>query len=1319
MKHFRSKMLSALQDGDLDSLKEMLEKDLDLETKSFKAILGKRHGRGVGRRRQRLILISAIEEENLDKVKNLLSDGGVNCNDVQENLRYVRRKERLYALHKATLLGLTDIVEVLLDAGANSNVFDQNGNTPLHIAVNQGSTSMVQLLLSCGADPKLTDRRGNAAIHIATSQGHLNLVRTLVEFRADVHQMNSIGHQPVHIAAAAGHFHIIHLLCSSDPRNAMARDSAGQCPLHLAAENGHVETVTALLDLFGVDPNEKNSEGEVPLVRLLHKPYRKNVMRDMVYYYTTFMALVQYGASLDVKSCRGLTLLEIAEASQYTKIAESIKTVKGAANAGQQKNLDTDTCNAKLPSTTNQVTVSKYFARNEQLLNSAASAMVNRKSVQQPSSIQPQQVAKDSLANEYQDVTNLSQQKQVVVSDDEAKSALVPLAKDDGKASETRTGTVCLVKLEPARPDHYVIQTLGPSITSSNSSRSRLHGRTEVDSYVKFCAELAAFDKDIGISDEDFSEDFLSDTDSLENLDCLSNKDTTSVEKQDGKLLKNRENCKLTQDFTVGELISYFEDDTKRKSFEYEDSRKTSISSKESKNGTVSEKQKAIPTMFLCDNLHVPGQNKDKEMGRPTGQLLTGVDTAVDGLQASDGKQVVRANVSHDGEIVSEFSHSENEVQDAKVRCSTTGLHFLPLENADLVNSQTVEEPAGKPSEAGYLLIEMQSESDFQVNRGYLTLNGLVVKRDNKFLCGDERLLSSAKSPPLRSGEEPAEANVRSWADLKSSIQQGQSVKCTDFVSDEGPCNVKPKYIKEKLKKKKKTNKKPQVNEDLEITDCTKGSEDFSTDDTRRNETVRLSNGADLAATEIEAVDCYSIQSLNCSTTEEHLNDISFHSYVSASDLGLKMAKCKKKKKKKKKTKEGDGELVLSKSMETTFDDEPAFEFIQHLAAQPVCNSQEKFVAQTDGWSSKDVTKKKKKKTPKVTEEIEFTNVGDGNDVLSKNCESLFVEKTERNWRTNLDEAPVVMHLLDESGQEQVDRFDVSNSANNDNSIPLKTEMTNSRARKIRSELCSAFGILQDTDFENDLTEDSLRKRAGKRGSRIKDARQNTPDSYQNKSFLVQASKETCVDDDFNEGDAVDRIRDMPSEIQAANDCNYKETDVDEIFDSDDQQFNPEEEKDLHESDQIHVEGYDDADNMGTVTWGTNDVKLSPPHSSSVGSRSNRVKKHTKKEKSKKPLDMCENHILENVDAAAEDFSEPKLLQIPESTNKSPEPHFNGLSDDKLMLIDVRIKSNDNLDAAGAEYHRDNEEQKLETVLKDAVETRSDRRVPVAHSPVV
>ena len=73
------------------------------------------------------------------------------------------------------------------------NVRYVTGSTPLMHATEQGSCDVVNILIEAGADVNMCDKVGITALMIAASHGDEDCVRTLIAAGADVNQKDDQG----------------------------------------------------------------------------------------------------------------------------------------------------------------------------------------------------------------------------------------------------------------------------------------------------------------------------------------------------------------------------------------------------------------------------------------------------------------------------------------------------------------------------------------------------------------------------------------------------------------------------------------------------------------------------------------------------------------------------------------------------------------------------------------------------------------------------------------------------------------------------------------------------------------------------------------------------------------------------------------------------------------------------------------------------------------------------------------------------------------------------------------------------------------------
>ncbi|MFC1653133.1 ankyrin repeat domain-containing protein [Planctomycetota bacterium] len=81
-----------------------------------------------------------------------------------------------------------DIVQIrkLITDGADVNITNKHGVTPLLKASHNGHTEVVKLLLESGANVDATDTNGSTSLILASMRGHSEIVKLLLEANADV-----------------------------------------------------------------------------------------------------------------------------------------------------------------------------------------------------------------------------------------------------------------------------------------------------------------------------------------------------------------------------------------------------------------------------------------------------------------------------------------------------------------------------------------------------------------------------------------------------------------------------------------------------------------------------------------------------------------------------------------------------------------------------------------------------------------------------------------------------------------------------------------------------------------------------------------------------------------------------------------------------------------------------------------------------------------------------------------------------------------------------------------------------------------------------
>lgn len=147
----------------------------------------------------------------------------------------------------------------LLRDGAEANQL-HGGAAALHVGAEWGHTEIVELLLGAGAKVDAVDSCGRTALIWAAENGHTAIAQRLIAARCDVNWHDTEGISALSVAAGSANDELVKLLLKSGAK-VLQEDAK---PLRQAVETGKVETVRALL-AARADPCVRSDREMTPL----------------------------------------------------------------------------------------------------------------------------------------------------------------------------------------------------------------------------------------------------------------------------------------------------------------------------------------------------------------------------------------------------------------------------------------------------------------------------------------------------------------------------------------------------------------------------------------------------------------------------------------------------------------------------------------------------------------------------------------------------------------------------------------------------------------------------------------------------------------------------------------------------------------------------------------------------------------------------------------------------------------------------------------------------------------------------------------------
>ena len=169
-------------------------------------------------------------------------------------------------LHTACRHGYSNIVECLIEKGADIEDPDSLGKRALHLAAEAGKTKVVDYLIKKKVDVLAYDSEKNQALHLACINGYIDTMRSLLSSHANVRNEGRGGYLPVHIASEKNNVEMLKVLKQQHKADLRAKVPSQKDiqPIHVAVLHAQTDVTDYLLE-NGANITDTDSSGYQPI----------------------------------------------------------------------------------------------------------------------------------------------------------------------------------------------------------------------------------------------------------------------------------------------------------------------------------------------------------------------------------------------------------------------------------------------------------------------------------------------------------------------------------------------------------------------------------------------------------------------------------------------------------------------------------------------------------------------------------------------------------------------------------------------------------------------------------------------------------------------------------------------------------------------------------------------------------------------------------------------------------------------------------------------------------------------------------------------
>ncbi|XP_067652079.1 putative ankyrin repeat protein RF_0381 [Haliotis asinina] len=282
-------LLSACREGDMEVVKFVLSQNIvDVDSR--------------GPRKKTPVMLAA-QYGHKEVVKVLVENGA------DLSLAYDTGSN---GLHLACSKGRLEVVKYII----SQNIVDINcrglgKKTAAMIAAGCGHKEVVELLVENGADLSLACASGSNILHLACSRGRLEVVKYILS--QNIVDINSRGLKkktPVMNAAESGHKDVVELLVEKGANLSLACDT-GSNILHFTCSKGRLEVVKYILSQNILDINSRGMMKKTPVMNAAESGHKEVVE-----------LLVENGADLSLTYGTGSNILHLACSKGHLEVVK-------------------------------------------------------------------------------------------------------------------------------------------------------------------------------------------------------------------------------------------------------------------------------------------------------------------------------------------------------------------------------------------------------------------------------------------------------------------------------------------------------------------------------------------------------------------------------------------------------------------------------------------------------------------------------------------------------------------------------------------------------------------------------------------------------------------------------------------------------------------------------------------------------------------------------------------------------------------------------------------------------------------------------------